>query len=269
MKDITLIFPPQWVPDHPYLSVPVLSSFLEEKGFNSVQKDVNLMCYDYFLSRTGLEFYYDLLEKKSTDGNEKIMKKRKFYHTIGDMIIKNVESAKFNLQNGKKIFEAFTLLRTALEMISSTYDSSVISLDSYETQYSPYSIHDINSSIRDSENNIFQAIFSNHIVPALLHTNPHLFAISITHTSQLIPGLTLASELKDQGDHPFIVAGGPFFSAYSDSWKRLKPLFEYIDSIIFFDGETALASLIERIEGGRDLSSVPNILYREGDHLRR
>ncbi|MBU7032159.1 MAG: radical SAM protein, partial [Theionarchaea archaeon] len=48
-----------------------------------------------------------------------------------------------------------------------------------------------------------------------------------------------------------------------------KPLFEYIDSIIFFDGETALASLIERIEGGRDLSSVPNILYREGDHLRR
>jgi len=269
MKDITLIFPPQWVPDHPYLSLPMLSSFLGEKGFKVLQKDTNLMCYDYFLSKSGLEFYLTLIEKNLTNGHGKIIKKRKFYHALGDAIINNVESAKSNLKNGKKIFEAFTLLRTALEMISSAYNSSMISFDSYETKYSPYSIHDINTSIHDSENNIFPDIFSAQIVPDLLDKSSHLFAISIIHTSQLIPALTLASELKRQGDEPFIAIGGPFFSAHSHSWERLKPLFEHIDSIIFFDGETALASLIECIEGGHDLSPVPNILYREGEHIRR
>jgi len=268
-KDITLLFPPQWVPDHPYLSLPLLTSFLTEKGFSVSQKDINLKCYDYFLSQRGLEFYLTRIQEKLTEGAEKIIKKRKFYHTIGDAIIQNVESAKYNLRSGKNAFEAFTLLRTALEMISSAYDSTIISFNSYEMKYSPYTIHDLHTGIHDSENNMFSHIFSTTIVPDLLDEDSHLFALSIIHTSQLIPALTLAHELKTQGDDPFIVIGGPFFSAHAESWIRLKPLFDYIDSIIFYDGETALSSLIACIERDGDFSAVPNLMYRDGTHLKR
>ena len=268
-KDIILLFPPQWVPDHPYLSLPLLSSFLTEKGFSVSQADINLKCYDYFLSRAGLEFYLARIQEKLTEGTEKIIKKRKFYHTIGDAIIYNVESAKDNLRNGKNAFEAFTLLRTALELISSAYDSTIISFNSYEMKYSPYTVRDLHAGIHDSKNNMFSPIFSTDIVPYLLNEDPHLFALSIIHTSQLIPALTLAHELKTQGDDPFIAVGGPFFSAHADFWERLNPLFDYIDSIIFYDGETALASLISCIEKEGDFSTVPNLMYRDGTRLKR
>ena len=54
MKNL-LIFPPDWLPSEPYLSLPSLTSVLRPAGHEVVQMDVNVEMYDLFFSRRFLE----------------------------------------------------------------------------------------------------------------------------------------------------------------------------------------------------------------------
>src|SRR5947208_13309562 len=47
---VMLIFPPDWYPSEPYLSLPTLTAVLRSAGHQVVQKDVNLEMYDWYFS---------------------------------------------------------------------------------------------------------------------------------------------------------------------------------------------------------------------------
>ncbi len=49
-KNVMLVFPPDWYPSEPYLSLPTLTAFLRRAGHEVVQKDVNLEMYDWYFS---------------------------------------------------------------------------------------------------------------------------------------------------------------------------------------------------------------------------
>ena len=50
-----LLFPPDWLPSEPYLSLPSLASVLRPAGHEVMQMDVNVEMYDLFFSRRFLE----------------------------------------------------------------------------------------------------------------------------------------------------------------------------------------------------------------------
>ena len=52
---ILLLFPPDWLPSEPYLSLPALTSVLRPAGHKVIQKDINVEMYDLFFSRPFLE----------------------------------------------------------------------------------------------------------------------------------------------------------------------------------------------------------------------
>ena len=52
---ILLLFPPDWLPSEPYLSLPALTSVLRPAGHEVIQKDINVEMYDMFFSRSFLE----------------------------------------------------------------------------------------------------------------------------------------------------------------------------------------------------------------------
>ena len=47
---VLLLFPPDWLPSEPYLSLPSLTSVLRPAGHDVVQKDINVEMYDLFFS---------------------------------------------------------------------------------------------------------------------------------------------------------------------------------------------------------------------------
>ena len=59
-----LIFPPQWIPTQPYLSLPSLTAFLKAHDCNVEQMDVNVSFYDDLLSKNGLIPFYELANLK-------------------------------------------------------------------------------------------------------------------------------------------------------------------------------------------------------------
>src|SRR5437899_10133653 len=72
---VMLIFPPDWYPSEPYLSLPTLTTVLRSAGHQVVQKDVNLEMYDWYFSE---DFLRRVLKKvpQQLDRLRKLSKKR-------------------------------------------------------------------------------------------------------------------------------------------------------------------------------------------------
>src|SRR5207244_12180077 len=72
---VMLIFPPDWYPSEPYLSLPSLTAVLRAAGHQVVQKDVNLEMYDWYFSG---DFLRRILKKvpQQLERLRKISKKR-------------------------------------------------------------------------------------------------------------------------------------------------------------------------------------------------
>ena len=72
---VMLIFPPDWFPSEPYLSLPSLTSILRQAGHTVIQKDINLEMYDWYFSE---DFLKKVLRKvpQQLDRLRKIAKKR-------------------------------------------------------------------------------------------------------------------------------------------------------------------------------------------------
>ena len=52
---VMLVFPPDWYPSEPYLSLPTLTSVLRAAGHEVIQKDINLEMYDWYFSEDFLK----------------------------------------------------------------------------------------------------------------------------------------------------------------------------------------------------------------------
>lgn len=47
---VLLLFPPEWQPTEPYLSLPMLTAVLRSAGHEVIQGDINVLMYDMMLS---------------------------------------------------------------------------------------------------------------------------------------------------------------------------------------------------------------------------
>ena len=52
---VMLIFPPDWFPSEPYLSLPSLTAVLRQAGHTVIQKDINLEMWDWYFSEDFLK----------------------------------------------------------------------------------------------------------------------------------------------------------------------------------------------------------------------
>src|SRR5438046_8233908 len=72
---VMLIFPPDWYPSEPYLSLPSLTAVLRQAGHTVIQKDINLEMYDWYFSE---DFLKKVLRRvpQQLDRLRKLSKKR-------------------------------------------------------------------------------------------------------------------------------------------------------------------------------------------------
>ena len=72
---VLLIYPPDWFPSEPYLSLPSLTAVLRQAGHTVIQKDINLEMYDWYFSE---DFLKKVLYRvpRQLDRLRKLSKKR-------------------------------------------------------------------------------------------------------------------------------------------------------------------------------------------------
>jgi radical SAM superfamily enzyme YgiQ (UPF0313 family) len=282
---VSLLFPPTWHPSQPYLSLPSLTGFLHQGGVANVsQRDLGIELLDGVLSKTYAEEVYQRLVDKqrrleATRTGETGAGSQEHYGKVLESLerypylVDRIELAKETLRSeGFYDLEAYRdslfLIDKWLELISSVYFPTRLTVvDNQFSNYSIYSSKDLMKVIRDEEQNPYIGLFREQFLPSLVRDRPDLIGVSITATSQIIPGLTLCRVIKEAAPDIHLTIGGSIFTRLVDNIRRVPSLFDLADDIVVFEGETALLELVNQLAGKKDYSKVPNLIYRQNGKI--
>ncbi len=272
-----LIFPPQWFPSQPYLALPTLKAYLEDKGCPVDQFDFNMDSYDTFLSRDYLEEClgkirqrlngpaWSLEEKEIKETYRQILSDEDYLESV----LSEVEEAKDALRSEELFFQfpvykrAFTTLKVAMKLISYAHFPSRLDMESFFMDGAPEeNLKGILTATNDAVANPYLEFFEKRALPKVNWERYGLVGISIIHVGQVIPGLTLARLLRERHPHLHIVVGGSVFTRHADILNDKQILFEkFFHSIVLFEGEYPLECLVKAVRDGRPLDEVPNLVH--------
>jgi radical SAM family protein len=280
-----LIFPPQWFPSQPYLALPTLKAYLENKGHSVDQFDFNIECYEVFLSREYLTRCVEIIRHRLSQpaytpaDQEAQAVYRQILSDPGylETIFSEVKDAADVLRTEELFFQfplykkAYTTLKIAMKLISFAHHPSRIDLESFFMQGTPEeNLAGIVSATADSVSNPYLGLYQDNLLSKVAWEDYGLVGISIIHVGQVIPGLTLARLLRKQYPHLHIVIGGSVFARHQDIMEDKQTLFEeFFHSIILFEGEEPLDRLIVSLKENKPLSTVPNLIYLENGAVKR
>ena len=282
---VSLLFPPTWHPSQPYLSLPSLTGSLMQGGVTDVsQRDLGIEVLDLVLTRSYGQEVYGRLQEKVTqlehkrDGETGPSSAEHYARVVESLdrfpyLIDRIEMAKETLRgNGFYDLEAYRdslfVIDKWLELVSSLYFPTRMSVvDNQFGSYSIYSSKDLLNAIRDEEQNPYIGLFRERFLPSLAADRPDLIGVSITATSQIVPGLTLCRLIKETNPDVHLTIGGSIFTRLVDNLRRCPGLFELTDDFIVFEGETALLELVNQLSGKREFNKVPNLIYRENGKI--
>ena len=278
-----LIFPPDWYPSKPYLSLPTLTAFLRKAGHSVVQKDINLEMYDWFFSENCLQLILekvpnqlDRLNKLSGEQRrtDEVIKLRQTLRECTQPYIttlaKKAESAKEVVRsqefyNVDKLEWAMNVFHEVMRTISLVYAPARICMPPMETNltYKLFISSEILTAVEDSQVNVYRDVYSHILRPAIKEEKPDVIGISIALSQQLFSSMTFCSMIKEQFSGIHITIGGNTVTRLRDVLPETPNLFSLFDSVIMYEGETAFLQLINAIGTDRNLSTIPNLIYKD------
>jgi radical SAM superfamily enzyme YgiQ (UPF0313 family) len=280
---VMLVFPPDWYPSEPYLSLPTLTAFLREAGHDVVQKDVNLEMYDWFFSG---DFLRRVLKKvpQQLDRLKKIARNRDLTDAevelqlalcdcsrsrIGELIEKAEEAKRIvrtpEFYDGEKLEWAIAVFREVTATISLVYSPARICMPPMETDlsYKLFMSSEVLDAVYDTQVNVYRDVFEHILKPAIIAEQPDVIGISIVLRQQLFSSMTFCALIKEQFPGIHVTIGGNTVTRFRDVLPDTPKLFALFDSAIVYEGETALLRLVEGIENGTELSHVPNLMFKD------
>lgn len=282
---VSLVFPPSWIPSQPFLSLPSLQGFLKNMGVENVLiRDLNIEIMDALLSSEKVKKTHATIEERLGKGTEAISSEENHEEVYSRLnwarevierenMAQNVEWAKSTLKSQSfyeidDYVESWKIVDRWLQAFGMLYYPSEISIADNTMRYSVYSSEDVLKAVDDKYENPYLDLFNEHVIDSMIQEDPDLVGISVTATSQVMPAFTLARQLKEKNRDIHITMGGSVFTKLIDNLQQNHILFDLVDSFIVFEGEHALLGLIEQLEGKKDFSKVPNLVYKEDNKIR-
>jgi len=262
----------------PHLALPSLAGALSAHGVEVNQIDLNAVCFDSLLSSRNLRTVVRQAGKqKSRIAHQDLppdvqQEKRQLYtwaEEQGPQIAAQIDRAK-NIVRSKQFYDpaigldAFMQVTEGLRLASTLYYTSELQLLGYRSAYPIDASQAIRVAVRDRHTNLFRTLFQITVIPRIRRERPELVGISLTSADQVIAGFTLAALIKEAGLSTHVVLGGKMITCWRDQLAQAEALWELVDSAVVSDGENALLALVEALDRGKSLSSVPNLIYREG-----
>jgi len=280
---VMLIFPPDWFPSEPYLSLPTLTAVLRQAGHTVIQKDINLEMYDWYFSE---DFLKKVLRRvpQQLDRLRKLAKKRELAEWEMDVqlalcdltrqrideLIKKAEQAKRivrgeeNFYNIDKLERAIQVFREVTSVISLVYAPARVCMPPMETDlsYKPYVSAEVRDAVQDPQVNIYRDVFEQLVKPTIEAEQPDVVGISIVLQQQIFSSMTFCALIKQHFPKIHVTIGGNTITRLRDVLPQSQ-LFEYFDSAVVYEGETAFLQLVEAVGAKRDLSQIPNTIYKD------
>ncbi len=280
---VLLLFPPDWLPSEPYLSLPSLTSVLRPAGHDVVQKDINVEMYDLFFSAGFLDFAAERIGRelhhlKHVKGQRALDEEEQ---TLMDQLLactpELLAQLKGDIDKAKTILrsEAFyeidslewatNCLHETMGYISLAYYPAQICFPPIETDliYKPFMSSEILEALDDDQINVYRDVYRRLIYPVMEKERPGVVGISVVQQKQLISTFTFCKMIKQDFPDTHITLGGNIITRLRDVFKEADSLFEYFDSAVVYEGENAFLQLIDAVENKSGFSGLPNLIYKD------
>ncbi|MDN6392043.1 MAG: radical SAM protein, partial [Lactococcus lactis] len=253
-----LIFPPGWDPRGPYLSLPVLKAYLQQNNQEVLIRDENVEFYDFFFSE---QFFKRMSRETST-----LKKSIYFNSTLHIQEAKDVIRSKDSKSWQRKF--AWNVLSNLNYLAGKVYKGFEIDFNSMHFKYSHDSTSEIMKALSDRAANPLIEYFEKDCstIEEIKNQEIEYIGFSVTGNTQLIPTLTMCKAIKELCPSvKHIQLGGNFITRISSLIGNLHPFWNYIDSMLLYDGEENLSSFLQQLENNKDYSNIPNLYYLD-DH---
>lgn len=284
---VMLVFPPDWYPSEPYLSLPTLTAVLRAAGHEVIQKDINLEMYDWYFSE---DFLKRVLRRvpQQLDRLRKLSKKRELAEWERDVqlalcdltreymaaLIKKAETAKHIVRSQEfydadKLEWAINVFREVTGAISLVYAPARICMPPMETDlsYKVFVSSELLDAVQDTQVNVYRDVFEHLLKPAIEAERPDVIGISIVLQQQLFSTMTFCALIKQHFPYIHVTIGGNTVTRLRDVLPDKPELFALFDSAVIYEGETAFLQLVEAVGAGRPLTDVPNVIYRDASGI--
>jgi anaerobic magnesium-protoporphyrin IX monomethyl ester cyclase len=275
MVDLLLIFPPQWSPFQPALSLPSLAAWLKRAGFGVRSLDLNLSFYEWLLS----DECADLLSRRTEESDlppDLKLAYRTIFSRVNDFRrdlarLKSVQSDNDEVS----IEHRFDVHYVAVKSFE-TYMNAVSEV-SREFFISPYDFR-LNSgklNIQELERQIAQppsllvhflrTTVARHILPL----NASCIGVSCIGQGQLYFTLLLGKLLKTEVDTPILVGGTILSRIFERGALRPEWFRTFFDVVVRNEGERPCEQLLTNLRCGRPLTeNASGVVYADGGIIR-
>lgn len=274
MKPVILLNAPPSDPTQPYTSLPTLAAHLRDHDLQVIQRDLGIEALTKICTRAHLNRAWDRAQKLSCDqldpqDRSEFRTRMLQASSFARHVIANVEKAAQCMRSSATFSDlrryrwAVSVLMNATELASLPHHPTRLQPNGYEGKID-YSKTGVMQAVFDNRKNLFREMMARELVPSVLEQDPMLIGISITYHFQIVPGLTLASEIKRQNPRIPVVIGGAILARMEEHLKADPDWFAFADYFVVGEGESALLALVESIKYGTPLlNSVPNLLRRD------
>jgi len=237
-----LCIPPDYDHIYPPLGTPALCSYLKKKGVACSQIDLNLGYRDHLARRvSGLSA---LTREERLFFLEPLLKE-----FFGQRLKGRYYSSLLPRESGRH----FPHLPYGNNTNSSFYFCERLLSSGYFWQY-----------LEDKDENTFlQAYRDIGIINILEKENIKLFGISVISPTQAVAGLTLGLLIKKSLPQVHVTIGGQWPTLYREAILQKRELFRCFDSVVVFEGESALYELTQRLGSKKSIASIPNVITKE------
>ncbi|QPJ66734.1 MAG: radical SAM protein [Candidatus Nitrohelix vancouverensis] len=286
---VLLLFPPDWLPSEPYLSLPSLTSVLRPAGHDVTQMDVNVEMYDLFFSRDFMKtvserIAFELRHLQHVAGERELNPEESALRDQLaaltperiDQIGRDAETAKAILRSEdfyeiEKLEWATHCLHETMATISLGYYPAQICFPPIETDlvYKPFMSSEVLESLDDEQINVYRDVYERLVRPVMQKEKPGVVGISIVQQKQVIPTFTFCKMIKEEFPDTHITIGGNIVTRLRDVIKENEELFQYYDSAVIYEGESAFLQLVDLLDKGEsDFSTLPNLIYKTSDGVQ-
>lgn len=277
-----LVFPPSGDLTQPYLSLPYLAGHLRAHGEPVLLQDLNLLGYLELFEPAALRKLSGKVMRRAGTLDRKTrlsFVQQEEYFAVnaarfdGDYLADHALEAQRVLRSQDEFFDpdrydwAVGVLEGSLRLVSAAHFPVRLSFTGYDLPPYVTNFAELERALAELPNP-FLAAYEKHLFPLIEKERPAVVGLSMAFPGQLFQGYVIAREIKRRFPNVHVTAGG---TATAQLVLRMEPTAlkgfrSFYDSIVVFEGESALLELVRRVRDGRSLEGLFNALtFRASD----
>jgi len=272
--DLLLLFPPQWSPFQPPLSLPSLTAWLRRAGYTVHCVDLNIEFFYWLLSDECADILRNILATRDWPQDRKaaytaiIDSAPQYRSDLNQLRVQESEAGIAVTDYVTRDFIAAHSLDTYLSVVSDVCQDFTISPNNFQLPKGNLNTAHLEAFVA-SPPLLLQAFVDYAVEHFIVPVGARVYGLSCIGQEQLIFTLLLGSRLKSEQATPIIVGGTIFSRIFERGNLKTGWFTKYFDVVVRNEGEVPTEQLLKNLRAGRSLTQdVSGIVFAEDNTIK-